>query len=280
MWKFKCPGTFDFNFGLDDASSSNFSCPPPKTGIFRKPASPLSAFNGQNAAGVWTLRIKDNTLGDGGQLTTFQLKICSSAALNGPFIVNNNPLTLAPGTNAGIGNNLLKTSDSNNTPDQLIYTVMTSPIHGELVHGSTLKPGDQFTQADIDNGNLRYFDYGLNQGSDNFRFSVTDGAGGLVAGTFIIQPFAVGTKEPGNVLAFDLAPNPASETIRLFFTENLPDNTNIAIYNAAGQLLRSWVAPAGSNTMLLNIEDLPGGVYAVAVRHQTAGGVKKVVVKK
>jgi hypothetical protein len=279
LWKAKCPGTFDFNFGLDDASASNFSCPPPKTGIFRKPQSPLSAFNGQNAAGTWTLRIKDNTLTNGGSLTAFQLKLCSSAALNGPFIVNNNLLQLTSGTNAAIGNDLLKTDDSNNTPDQLIYTVMTAPGHGELVHGSTLKPGDQFTQADINNGTLRYFDYGLNQGSDKFRFSVTDGAGGLVAGTFTIQPFTVGTKEPTGLLSFDLAPNPADETIRLYFTESLPSDAQIAIFNTAGQLIRSWVAPAGSNMMLLRIEDLPEGVYAVAVQHAGARGVKKVVVK-
>ncbi len=46
----------------------------PFSGVF-KPAEPLSAFNGQNASGFWTLEIKDSTPADNGSLNGWSLTI-------------------------------------------------------------------------------------------------------------------------------------------------------------------------------------------------------------
>jgi subtilisin-like proprotein convertase family protein len=61
LWKDKCASNVSFNVGMDDSAAAGpFGCPPPNTGVAFKPAEPLSAFNGQSSAGVWTLRVKDN----------------------------------------------------------------------------------------------------------------------------------------------------------------------------------------------------------------------------
>jgi hypothetical protein len=80
-----------------------------------------------------------------------------------------------------------------------------------------LQAGAQFTQADLDNGALRFFDYGANYVSDGFRFMVTDGEGGFF-GTpkFIIQPApVVGARYAGSrcVFGFRLFPNPADDAV-------------------------------------------------------------------
>jgi subtilisin-like proprotein convertase family protein len=280
LFKDKCGGyNGNFNMGFDDSANGPFSCPPPQNGTIVKPTELLSAMSGQNSAGAWTLRVKDNVISSGGTLQAFELELCSSVSLNPPFIVNNNPLQLPGGSNAGIGDDLLKVEDPNNSASQLVFTLITVPKFGDLrVTGSPMQPGEQFTQADISNGLLRYYDYGLSGSGDNFRFSATDGEGGLVAGTFSIQA-VVGTNEPLGNIAFALAPNPASESVRLFVSQPLDSDSRVTLLNLAGQQVHTWNLASGATSLLLNVADLPKGVYLVSVENEKGKGVKKVVVQ-
>lgn len=282
LFKNKCAGySGNFNIGFDESAAGSFSCPPPQNGATAKPTELLSAMNGQNSSGVWTLRIKDNNIGSGGQITGFELDFCSSVALNPPFLVNNNTLQVVPGANAGIGEDLLKTDDANNTADQLRYTLLTVPKFGDLrIAGNVLPVGAQFTQADLNSGLLRYYEYGVNNGTDQFKFAVTDGEGGLVSGTFSIQPFPLATQSPAGSMDFDLAPNPANESVRLFVGQALDTDSRVQIFNTSGQLLRSWTLAAGTTSIRLDVASLPAGVYAVSVDNEKARGVRKMVVRR
>ena len=88
----------------------------------------------------------------------------------------------------------LQVTDSDNTPDQLVYTVTSSPRNGHLE--LTTAPGvaiTTFTQADINSGRLMFVHSGAVSASESFTFTVSDGAGGLIgASTFTIavSPFA------------------------------------------------------------------------------------------
>ena len=280
LWKDKCASyNGNFNLGMDDGAPSSFSCPPPNNGAVAKPTEPLSAINGQSAAGTWTLRVKDNAVSSGGSLQGFALRVCSNIALNPPSLITNNPLTLPAGSNAGIGEQLLRVDDADNTPQQLIYTLITLPAHGLLlVNGGSVVVGTQFTQADINSGGLRYYDYGLNQGQDAFDFSVTDGNGGLISGTFVVQP-SVGTIQPGLATSFDLAPNPAGSIAVLAFAQPLETDSKVTLYNASGQVVRSWQLSAGVNSHRIELQDVPKGVYAVALENAAQKGVKKLIVQ-
>lgn len=281
LFKDKCGGfSGNFNFGFDDSALSVFACPPPNNGLAAKPTESLSAFNNQDANGVWTLRVKDNVIGSGGSLAGFQLELCSSAAANAPVIVTNNVLQLSSNENAAIGTDLLKAEDTNNTAEQLIFTLVTVPRGGMLTSSTQgdLKLGSQFTQADINNGSIRYYHYG-NISIDDFRFTVIDGEGGFASGKFLINIGMVGTTTPQNNLRFDLAPNPASESVRLSFSEALASTTRVVLFNTAGQQLRSWVLAGGDLSVLLQVGDLPKGVYAVSVENIRRSGVRKIVLR-
>lgn len=84
-----------------------------------------------------------------------------------PVLAVNNSLLIASGTTAPIGEAKLKTTDVDNDPDELIYTVTTAPTQGTLSLGTT------FSQEDITNNLLSYTHSG--SGSDSFQFSVNDG---------------------------------------------------------------------------------------------------------
>ncbi|MBK8427157.1 MAG: proprotein convertase P-domain-containing protein [Lewinellaceae bacterium] len=282
LFKSRCSSfAGNFNIAFDNLANTTFACPPPQNNAVSKPAESLTAFNGQDAAGEWILRVKDNAPSSGGQLTGFQLELCSGVSLSGPFIVNNNTLQLPSGSNAAITTGLLKTEDANNSADQLTYTLITVPAFGILQKngGGAMKAGDQFTQTELDNGAIRYFDYGFNTSTDDFRFAVTDGEGGLASGSFTIQALVSGTKDLQQKIAFDLAPNPAEETVRISFGEALNTDTHINLFNTAGQLLRSQTLSSGNVTLVMQVSDLPQGVYTVLVSNSKATGARKLVVQ-
>jgi len=280
LWKDKCPQSANFNFGIDDGAAGTFNCPPPNNGSVYKPSASLNAFIGQPAAGVWTLRVKDNMISSGGTLLGFELEICSGVALNPPLIVKNDALALAPGSNASIGDNLLKAEDTDNGPSELVFTMMTLPKNGQLlVNGGVAVAGTQFTQTDISNGSLRYYDFGLNVGSDKFNFSVTDNNGGLEKGTYMIQPFAVNTHEPNGAFSFDLAPNPAGSVAVLSLTQSLSSEARVTLLNLAGQVVGNWQLAAGAYSLRMELGNLPKGVYAVSMENEQLKSVKKLILQ-
>lgn len=69
-----CDTYTDFNLNLDDQAAATIPCPA-TGGTDAQPANPLSAFNGQNSAGTWTLTIQDNADADGGTLNAWALNI-------------------------------------------------------------------------------------------------------------------------------------------------------------------------------------------------------------
>jgi hypothetical protein len=85
-----CNDEADFNINLDDeALLLDFPCPPTGNQT-AKPQDPLSAFDGENSEGVWTLTVNDYYDLDGGSLNGWGLAInCSFSAT---------PIVLAPWT--------------------------------------------------------------------------------------------------------------------------------------------------------------------------------------
>ena len=71
-----CNHRNNFSFGFDDESSGTPPCAP-TDGNNYPPVASLDVFDGQDAAGNWTLRIRDRYNQDGGQLNSWSLEVCS-----------------------------------------------------------------------------------------------------------------------------------------------------------------------------------------------------------
>ncbi|MFT3678699.1 MAG: M12 family metallo-peptidase [Ferruginibacter sp.] len=89
----------NFNINLDDQAATAIACPP-ANGTTYKPDGLLSAFNGQNSTGTWTLTVTDYNTGDGGALQGWGLSINSNST---NCVVTSNPIS-AVYTFTGNGN--------------------------------------------------------------------------------------------------------------------------------------------------------------------------------
>jgi hypothetical protein len=198
-----------------------------------------------------------------------------------PFLVNNLVMPLPSGANRAVTPDFLLVEDPNNTHGQLIFTLLTVPERGILeLNGIQLNPGSQFTQADIDAGSLRFFDYGINTDPDGFRFMVTDGEGGFF-GTpkFIAQPLVNANDLTVQKIDFNLAPNPATQTVWLSFSQPITGSAQVRMYNIAGQLLLEQVMVNGQERLQMEVASLPKGIYVVQVETESGVGVRKLVVE-
>jgi subtilisin-like proprotein convertase family protein len=84
-WLYSCSSD-DFDFSFDDESDLHWSQACPATGGHTyQPRSPLSAFDGEDSTGTWTLVVEDCCTGYGGSLNNWALEI-ESVAVN-PLII-------------------------------------------------------------------------------------------------------------------------------------------------------------------------------------------------
>ncbi len=99
-----------------------------------------------------------------------------------PSVVNNTGWAVAEGNSVVVSSTELSVSDIDNTASELTYTLTTLPANGRMtLSGVTLAVGATWTQADVNNGLLRYVHNGSETASDLIRFTVSDGAGGTLS---------------------------------------------------------------------------------------------------
>jgi hypothetical protein len=227
------------------------------------------------------LRVKDTEYSSGGAMEAFRIEFCSPLVANPPFLVNNNVMTLDPGTNKVVSTDLLLANDVDNTASELLFTLINTPKHGRLEkNGVELKPGDTFTQANLNGGAIHYFNYGFPSGEkDYFRFTLTDGDGGFL-GTpkFVMQTSEVlGTENPKDALpVLRLFPNPANNEVWLMLSST-PGHGRVTVFDPAGRVLRSLEWPAGADRMRVELADLPRGWYLVRVQSTDGVTTQKLV---
>lgn len=113
-----CGNNNDFNVGFDDAAASATLPCPYTDGMLYIPAGPLSAFNGEDAAGDWTLQIEDDANQDGGNLDSWSLEVC--VANNAPTCATDLAVPM-PTTGTYNASNIVTSDGVLNAPDNAIF---------------------------------------------------------------------------------------------------------------------------------------------------------------
>lgn len=171
---------------------------------------PNRFFNGTDGV---TVTVNDRGFfGSGGPLSIASvIPITIAAVNNAPELLTLGQLVVAEGSSGTISNTLLRTTDVDNTPAQLVYTLLDAPDSGSirLSNGgafTTIALNGTFTQADINANRLSYIQNGSETTSDNFVFRVSDGAIPLPDNTFNINILPV-NDAPGQSLNVGVSVN-------------------------------------------------------------------------
>ena len=89
-----CQNQDDFNMTLDDDASTTIPCPP--NGGTYQPKDALAGFNGENAAGTWTLKLTDDFSDDDGSLTGWGIKVCVSTVNANTKLIEGKTIAIYP----------------------------------------------------------------------------------------------------------------------------------------------------------------------------------------
>ena len=280
-----CVTSSNFNLGLDDEAPNDVGSQCPPVGSF-KPEGSLTDFDGENAQGIWTLKVTvNNNAGAGGELQNWSLQICANVSPSAPYLVTNDTMPVKPGDYRIITNEFLLSEDDNNPPEQLTYTLITIPENGAIFFlGNELGVGDIFRQSSINAGNVRYAHDGGPSEFDNFTFAVNNDEGGWF-GTpqFNIkmdENVMVSSKEIENENEVFLFPNPANNVLNIQFKNPVDGKLNVSISNVQGSIIRNAIFENSTRQLQLNTSGISSGIYFVQIRTGDKVFTEKVIIQK
>ncbi len=280
-----CGNTKNFSLGFDDQAPSVVPCPP-IGGLKHVPEESLSAFNDLSTAGDWQFRVKViDTDGDGGFLNSWKLELCSNVNPSGPTLINNLELPLPPSADRAITFDFLLAEDVDNVAEELVYTLVSLPTNGNLLlNAQVLTVGDQFSQRDINESRLDYFNTNVAATEDHFLFTVVDGDGGWID----ITEFDILIDPDVNISTLDLVyanytsifPNPADQSINIHFAEAMQEIVQYTILNIQGKELLSGTIAATQQDHLVPVQQLSNGIYFVKFQMGQAYFAKKFSIQR
>ena len=269
-------GSFLMNFG--DNGLSTIACPPNSTEVYQAQGS-FSDFVGQNAAGNWTLTIRDLENFEGGEVQNWGLEICESTA-DAPSLIKNLGLQTQQWHLDTIDNNLLSAFDFSGN---LTFTILSLPNHGGLLlNGANISIGSQFSQQDIDQGLLAYLNNGSLAEKDSFRFDLSNAAGGWSG----VYDFVIDiSKNPntgleiGSDITCEVFPNPVSDELVVQLTGANSGKVDLRLFSIQGQLLhrQHHFAPQDQFQARLSTAELPAGLYLLKLSHPEGELLRRIV---
>jgi hypothetical protein len=125
--------------------------------------------------------------GSGGLIDTVRIVYDITPVNDTPYFANKLDLSVTEGGSRSILNSTLQVKDNDNTPGELVCTITSDVIHGQVrKSGVALGTGATFTQQDIDSGRISYQHDKTNATRDSLAFTVNDGKGGAIAQTWLI----------------------------------------------------------------------------------------------
>lgn len=277
LWDRRCASSKNLNITFSDKSPNAFICPL-NNGRVLRPVNPLSAFNGEDVLGTWTLELKDNTLGNGGRLQEVVLEFCSNIEIVQPTFLHKKVLEVSYNDSKIIDNDLLEVNSMQAGASQLVYNIVTLPKLGVITKNNVpLVIGSTFTQEDINNALVQYVHTSAVFGEDFFEFYLIDGNGGWLPITKLdiivdkntsLQPIPL----ENLLLSY---PNPTSDQLVVNLLQDNAKISEISLYTASGQPL--IIQKVESNFWSHSMTDIPQGVYMLRVRIGTKWITRKVI---
>ncbi|WP_116128194.1 reprolysin-like metallopeptidase [Lewinella sp. IMCC34183] len=280
LFREQCFSATGIDVGFDDQAPELLACPPLDGRLYR-PLDSLSAFDGEDAFGVWTLAVTiKETNGAAGQLVGWSLEACTDAAAPAPVIIVNEPTLVRPLGRNPVVRSDLEIATGTDAPAATTYRITRLPADGRLERaGQVLVLGDAFTQADINDGLLIYENLDSTGARDSFGFVVTTAAGGYLPVTsheITLTADAINPVRSPDALDASLTiyPNPTTDRVQLRWSPATARSVAIELYDPTGRRVLRQSARLSDGEASLDLTALPGGLYVLRLGSTTRRVVK------
>jgi len=183
-----------------------------------------------------------------------------------PVLTLNAGLITPEDTPVVISNTALKTTDADNTPAQLTYTLKTVSANGVISRmGVPLLQGGIFTQADVDAGIIKYSpNLNYNGLNDGFFFTVSDGVATLPQAQFKIKVTPVNDPPAPTATAMaSVVSNGSSTTSQV--SPNDPDVGDTHTFKVTGPPAKGQAKVSGTGLVTYTPNVGAGGKDQIAV---------------
>jgi len=252
-----CDTAQNMLLSFDDQSKiATIPCPP-TTGESVQPSSPLSIFNGENAFGVWKLRINDLFSGNGGKLNSWGLQICRTSLVTLP--VSWESFT----ANKQEDNTVILKWTTANELNNLIFFVEKSSDGVNFNSIATFK-GAASNKTIND---YQYNDASLSNGIVYYRIKQIDVDGHTSYSKVLSIVF-------GSFSKVTMYPNPAKSKVSIQSIEKMKQ---IQLFSINGQLMKT-IHPNANNTTL-ELSNYTPGTYIINVLIATDVVKKKLIIE-
>ena len=261
-----CGDFTNFNIGFDDQTTKfagTYPCPP-TDGLLYQPNNFLTAMNGVNANGTWTLRVKDNYSGDGGTLTAWGLRIC----VNNIVI----PVEMVDFKATPLKNKI-----------QLNWQTATERNNAGFEIQRSTDPLSNFTTLDFKKGqgdatklvDYQYFDEKVRLGTNYYyRLRQLD-----FDGKEMFSKVVAANLDKDGVWDIAVEPNPTSSLLNIEVLGKANQTINIEMYSIEGKLVMTKQITTENAKTTLDLAPLSNGIYMLKCFAGTSYFVKKVVKK-
>jgi subtilisin-like proprotein convertase family protein len=277
-----CFGSRSMNHGFSDNAPGPFNCAFVGTQQFQ-PVQAFDKFKGKDIFGLWKIRVEDTRPENGGELTTFTLEVCTNVSFSPPFVVHNDTLRIRPNANEPISSEILLVDDADSGPQDLVYTLVDNVRNGYLtLDGSIINIGAKFTQQQINDRRLRYFQTEEND-DDSFKFIVEDGLGGWISVTnfnILVDENATSNTLEVSKAELDVSvyPNPAFDQVNILIHESLNENVKFTITDINGRLVSNGIIQG--NHSAIDLWNLNSGIYILGLHTSRGNAIHKLIVQK
>lgn len=122
LFKDICGSQNDVDLSFHDSGLANTSIPcPPTDGNTHQASSPFSVMQGRDGVGDWVLTVRDIASGDGGQIDSWELEICTEDQVSCPGSLTLNVSANHVSCFSGIDGSLTANASGGNTPYQYLW---------------------------------------------------------------------------------------------------------------------------------------------------------------
>jgi ELWxxDGT repeat protein len=233
---------------------------------------PQLDYNGPDTLNI-TVNDQGHTGSGGPQTTSRAVSITVLPVGDAPRLVNNNPLTVNEGDTGTITNSLLRFFSPEMADDGIEFILTVYPSHGQLFLGnspipSSFIPTPLGTQADINNGLLRYVHDGSESTSDSFQFRVRDINGNTDDVQYTFSIIVTPVNDPP---VLDLNGAQPGNDFSATYPVTQPGPTIVAAVNTTGLSITDPDSPQMSGAVI-QLLSAPNGANESLVIDPTAGG--------